>query len=904
MAHGDYNPTRQNAQDQGADNTAVAIPVPKIGEGQLIDEKKGKLLGFIDVSPELARTVNAGWQSFLPWTQEFAEKHAEEWANKYATRNKFSDLEKLRFTSKIGATAAYGAIFAQQIAEAGGSLYDYMKTVNEQRAAITPVMKALGTNAAMAQVGSLTGMSGNEVVDNATRRHNSLLFMRLAQTAASAIGAAPTLYQRHLKQTEKQEARKELEEMLQAKEKGPKALTEYYSKKLGHTLPTLTNEAQVLPILIEEQQKAYLERFKAFDTEHSRAVEKEITEALRPSRGGNYAEEPWIVERAKKYGINLPEFKYSPEFMDPADSRRPAKITEYNTRVDKQIKAQLKEATQNTVRGKFVEQHGAFDRSWAGYLPAESRKDVPILRDELTKDFKDKLQKFEALRTGAAIDETPGSKKKDPISGEQMSKIGTGLLGGIMGQLGRSIVGGIFGDANPDQVKAWHRIQHLGTVMKQAGDELPARIPALAYEGKNAAKERDMGYAEYVFSVFNQHQQDSKKAKISMREIQHLLKNKAEPEKKSGDCLAPQFISDAEIQKLDDSKLSNVEFMIKHVAQDIRTGSLDPMALVVLVGDPKHKLLQADGKTVGHRGVTGDDKLVRESIKQDLQRWGHTVHTGEAMDEAALAEALTGLTFGAAHVKAALSEQGLPSRERAFMFALIASRVADANMLCRVTGYSPEQCELMHAQCAKEYNALLTAAVDVAAEMANQPDKLQGITLKDDEKALLRKLHSHHDTVADVADRVQDASERRSVEAIVANMVMALDHQGERKGAFWAQVEAKAQEHVERRERKEKMPEHEPEQGTQDEQHEHRRRHARHGDTHHVKHTHDEPHRPAWSEAMERAQDEPFAEQPRNKPKLSIAREEKPEHEDSWKKLALTKRAKERAAEAEYGQGI
>lgn len=761
MAYDDYS--GHNAySSSGRDRKDV--PVPQLDMSKLNNK---------DGTADMTAAYNLILESGVGLVRDGAENQAMKLAERYATHNNLTELQTHRLATRAGWIAGLATIFAKPLIEGGVKVYKYLGAKAEQSSAQAPVLKALGSTAAEAHLGALLGLVNNEIAVNSNSANFARLLTGLADTLGSGAGGLIHAVPMWAKFSARNAQWADKEAYLKAKAAGPEAEQRYWKEQLEVQIPGVMDRTKFRDMTLEEEHKKYMDGFKEFHSKNKEAVKSEIKKKLTPPTGSEYADSPWIVTKAEEFGIKL-QGPFKERYYD--DTRKnsgapdvTAQRTSYNNQISKQINAEINESVERTLRDRYAKDKGAWDKTW---LYGSHNKEEQTLRDSIMKRFDEKSKKLDEK----LVDDKKAASDKEEGHLTQMQNGLTGLVAGAVGQFGRFLARTLVGDVNPNTVKAWHRLLHFANAVKTNGGDMPDIIPALEYEGKGAEKEKPMGYVESVVAVFNQHQKDSKGFRaIDPRDLKNF---------------AAAGWKDEAIFRLDDSKLSDVEFMIKHVAHAIRTGMLEPMVLLVLAGDTKHKLLQRDGATIGRRNVGRDSKERRASIEKDIKSWARKMKGTEEQKET-VSEMLEGVTFTIEQIRSALVEGALPEAERAFLFALMANRVTDPAKLCEVTGYTQAQCETMHKKCQDAYNAQLTATVQALDGLVHE-GAVDVLNLTDDERKNISRLaRETADGTRQVADIFKDEAERKSIEALAAHAIIGMDHKAEKnKGLLWKKIDA------------------------------------------------------------------------------------------------------------------
>ncbi len=398
------------------------------------------------------------------------------------------------------------------------------------------------------------------------------------------------------------------------------------------------------------------------------------------------------------------------------------------------------------LKKQFVRRHGAFDGNYTGSLETHDRG-RPTIRDELKRQF------YELRQSQEKLEEEVGT---DPHG---IGNMAASLGAGIVAELTTKAFGGK-GLEKYRQPIALDRILHLRREMEKAGDNPPEQVAGIALD-KNR-NDKDMGYAQYVHRIFQQHQKDCHRTEIGSRFTEHFDSARWD---------------DEAIQQLPDAQLSSYEYAVKTIAKRIKDGRMDAIALISLVGDKQKKIVHDDGRSFGPRN-TKDDAAVKAAILKAIDEQTILLHAGQGKSDQDITEKLGNFVFSIDDLKRALTSTEMDAQHRSFIFTVFSNVVGNDEKLCEMVGISNEHCQKLRAESKERFNALLDGAVATLADMIEkEPEALaQKVQFTDKEKQMIVSLAGRmQEEGKNVADLTANREEIKSLETAVANAAMALD---------------------------------------------------------------------------------------------------------------------------------
>lgn len=710
----------------------------------------GRFLG-IKVSQDLASQLRTFYPVLLDWARRKGEKHGIPLAEKFATKvldYKPADVKK--FGGKAGNVIGYGIILSNQLMDIGRNVYDSMHSLRDLRTAVRPLEHSAGASV-------LSG--NNEVVANAREKINGVFWTRLMNTATGAIATAPTLMTKWNEQKHSIEERK-LEHALEGAKKDPDKIADVLQNKVavgGVMDVDAANMKAGVAKLIERERAAYKSRMDAFVKEHKPAVEKEIQEAIKGITAENLRSrirtldylgiETEVLENALKNRWNQKLQRYT----RPDDKE----IQEYITIFERDMSNSFGHYADDAVKRRFVRQNDPFDDEQA-YLLGDERSRGTI-KSQIEKKIHD-------------LQEAHEKKKHEPQDPNSVGTMAASLGAGFVAEMTTNSLGGKKVEKYQQPV-ALDLILHLRRELEKAGDTCPDMVPGYHLGKRN---DQDMGYARFVHKIFQEHQQDCKRAAIGNRFTEHLSEARWD---------------DAAIQAMPDDQLNAYEYAIKTISKRIKDGRMDAIALVGLVGDKQKKIVRDDGRSFGPRGAGKGDKAQKEAILKIIDEQTIMVHSAVKQTDEKIHEKLGDLVFSVDDLKKAFTSHDMDPQQRSFIFTVISNIVGDDDKLGHMLGLTADQTKALRAERAANFNQLMDGAVSTLADMIEQqPEVLeQKLKLTAQEKDMIRGLAGRmHAEGKDVADLAANREEVQQLETTVANATMALDNANPK--GFWAKL--------------------------------------------------------------------------------------------------------------------
>jgi len=732
----------------------------------MVLSEDGRFLG-IKLPDETAKQLRLFSGGFLDWARKKAEVIGIPLAEKIAKSFGAGELHAKHVGGTVGDIIGYGVIFSDQIAGIWQNLYSSTQKLNELRLAVQPLAKSGGVAT------STSPLSGdNEVVANARKKIKDVALQRGLQTLTGAITIGPAFYGKFTEQQAKNLARQEQLEWDLAKNGDKDALKRLVNKELNAS--GIASEhglgARMMEEIIEGQRKQYGEKWDVFKKANEREVKKVLEESLVLDEN-NYQDK---LEKLKNLGFETWQ-------LSRANGDAKNAISEF-WKANKKTKDRVLE---RTLRGKFVRQYGAFDHEWEKdrhfgndeYRYSRHQQTPPTIKEQ----WEQKFAKREETRLKAKEEEKSGKSGHDKNThGFDFGTMAAGIGAGFLSELARKILGGKTLEKYQQPI-ALDRILHLRRSLEKAGENPSDLVPGIALGKGN---DKDMGYVRYVHNIFQQHQKDCDRTEIGDRFTEHFEKARWD---------------DAAILELPDNELTAYEYAVKTIAQRIKTGRMDAIALIELAGDKQKKIVHADGRSFGPHGAGKDEAAVKEAVQKIIDEKTVMLHAGQAQSDEQINEKLGNFVFSVEDLKKALESKELDQRQRAFIFTVFSDVVGSDEKLCGKIGVSMERCQELRKECTETFQAMLDGAVNVLAEMIeNEPEKLEKhLKLTDKEKKLILSMAGRaKEEGKDVADLAANPEELKSLETSVANAAVVLskapappDENGKPQG-FWQRVVA------------------------------------------------------------------------------------------------------------------
>jgi len=702
--------------------------------------------------------------------------------------DKGGDWAIKEFGPKYGRLVGYGIAASEQVVQTGINTHQAVKSLNDLRAAVRPLSKAKG------DVNSTSALSGdNEVVANARAKISGIYWQSLVETGVSTIGAVPALvinYKKAKTRVHDYELNRKYEEA-----KGdPKKLAKILDEELAgssHALKGINAQEirAAMDEIVETRRTEYEKKFDAFKSKHERELKTDINAVLDELKKPD-ANVTGHISKLRRLGVNTQGLSENIEWARRNYRNSPAKQKEEITRVVKEFTGYSDPTKrgrsssrgsgtyiEDALRAKFVRQHGAFDQTDLEYLTREEQSQLRSNRD-ISATEKDRIEqqihKMEDAHKKVEQEKENGKSETSDI--KKIIDLGVQLGAGVVREMATKLVGGKTLEKYQKPI-ALDRILHLRRTIEEANENPSETVPPIP-----KSNDKDMGYVHYVHEIFQQHQKDSNWPEIGDRFTDNFEKARWD---------------DAAIMELSDAELTPYEYAIKTIAQRVKTGRMDAIALIELVGDKQKKIVHSDGRSFGPHGAGKDDAAIKEAMLKVIDEKTIALHAGHEQTDAQINEKLGNFVFSVADLKKALESKDMDPLYRAFTFTLFSDVVGSDQKLCSRIGISNERCQELRKETTATFHAMLDGAVGVLAEMIeNDPEKLDKyLKLTDKEKELIRSLAGRAgEEGKGVADLAANPEELKSLETSVANAAMTLgkapaeaDENGKPKN-FWQRV--------------------------------------------------------------------------------------------------------------------
>lgn len=750
-----------------------------------VDSEKTRVMGM-EVSKGAATGYHFIINQFLPYisdrVDEGAAKHAKTIAQDWFHITDHAKAAEIG--AKAGKYLGWATILAEPAANLGGTFYSATSSLNELRQAVAPVLKAQGVRAAQAQVEAVFSNADNEVVATARTKIFSVMKQRVVDAGVRTIGILPAIAIRANKQKAKAAEYEEMVEQEALAKATPEERAKMIAKKYDGKLKV---EAELL--------KQKQETVKATTEQAMRELEE-----FKRSQPGKDAVARWERELNEEVAsLNAPGSTHRSEytkynFLKQDTTTKKWSISSSSPEYKRIKEQKLKE--EFCVSGKMP-----LDESW---LPKNRlhRRDKIKTRLDMVEETHERMVK--------AIEEETAKKSGEHKHGESgfeksFDVVQQGFL--ALGSVASDIMGNILGLEGLKQYTkpiALDYILHLKREVTKAqkdGQSLPDRISGIAM-GKD--RDGEKGYVQFVNEVFQQNQRDHRRGVVNERFMTHFVE---------------ADWNDKRIMEIPRDKLSVYEDAVVQIAHDIKTGALDPLALIVLAGDKRQKIVRDSGNSFGPKGLNGDDKVVKAAITKEIDALCVGLHSSRKLTQEEVSEAKSDLPFSEEQAREYFGPGGLPREQKAFLFAVVESMLPDKGELCKLTGLDEKECTNLRKEGQARLSKNLDAAVKVLADkFEHSPEALKVLKATADEQHEIEDLAAAADKKGvDVSGATENAKQLKTASAMVANAMVKVQ-------GYWQDLVGKSKEV----ETKAEARQQEAEDG-EEKEHRHARRHS-HGD--------------------------------------------------------------------------
>lgn len=693
----------------------------------------------IKMSPEMAGQFKTFYNQFLEYARRKAEKITVPAATYLAS--KITNPATARQIGNVaGDIAGYSTILSQQILNTGRNIYDSLWALNEVRVAGQPLA---GSNSS---VGALSG--NNEVIANARGRVNSLFWQKLMEEGVSMLAVAPDLITKFQEQAAINKLNKSARDFEQARASGNEEVMLEELRKHTPVGSVSHSDHQSDPLEgaigthLKSLRKKYETDVKQFVHQNAPGFKDELHKILDGMTAANAMDSLKMLER---HGVDVSDLREDLRYFRGNRQDTQQRVNDFCEQ------ARTPEFIEHALRGKYEKEHDSFD--------SISERFINNVRGLDHKQHEEKQD----------------TKELDKES-NYILKMGSKLVAGVAAEK----VGGLFfgGKAGEKYQKpiALDRILHLRRELENAQHDAPELVPGI--ESKNRKyRENDMSYTRFVHEIFQQHQRDSGRIEIGERFVSNFDNARW---------------NDETIQNLTDDQLSAYEYAVKTIAQRIKSGRMDAIALIELVGDRQKKIVGNDGRTFGPAGSAKDDKSAKEAISKIIDEKTALLHAGQKQTAAEVNDKLGNFVFSVEDLKKALDSEALDKSHRAFIFTVFSDVMGNDENLCKKLGINMERCKELRSECKERFTTMLDGAVNVLADMIqNNPKALDKLALSDREKELILTMAEHSQSDSKhVADAVKSRDELSIIERSVANAAMTLGREpgGREQEGFWQRV--------------------------------------------------------------------------------------------------------------------
>lgn len=680
----------------------------------------GRFLG-IRVPPGMEQFLNFTQGGILKYLSDKIESLSLPAAEKVSKWLISDEAKAFKAAGKVTSAIGYGVILSTPITGVGRAIYDSADALNNLRLAVKPLSKSGGTG--------LAPLSGdNEVVENARRKINGVFWMRVKNTGAKSISILPALisswHEKTEHNTEREKNRaidhtknsKELADLLEKERSGN------VSKKAQGSAKKMEEAER---IMLDRAKKRYEERMQSYVSKHSAKISEELTAEIDKLSTENFR---YTVSKLKSNGFETWDLQNAANRYGVGSEQLQSEIDKFKASSKKHMDLLASDMAER----RFQKEYGSLD---------DQRRNLQNWLHE--------------RRTGKSHDEHKNAKETDEHT-KRLNEFAAGFGAAAVSE----VVGKVIGE---DQLKklsqsiAIDRILHLRRELEKSGNNPPDRVPGIQSEKGRA--ENDMSYAEYVHTIFRQHQRDSGRADIGERFYEHL--NNARWE-------------DSAIQQLPDEQLTAYEFAVKTISKRIKDGRMDAIALINLVGNRNLKMVHNDGRTFGPKGAGKGDEAIKAAMLKVIDEQTALAHAGQIKSDVDVNEKLGNFVFSVDDMKSALTSDTMDKQQRAFVFTVFSDAVGNEAELCKMLGIDESRCAALRQETKDTFNATLDGAVLAIADALQTDATLEKkLKLMGKEKDVILGLAERiKQEGKDVADLTADRAELLTLETVAANAAM------------------------------------------------------------------------------------------------------------------------------------
>jgi hypothetical protein len=699
----------------------------------------GRFFG-IKLSPEMASQLDTFYNQFLDYTRRKAEQLVVPIATGIASKFTKNTATARRIGDFTGDVVGYSTILSKQLLNTGRNAYDSLWALNELRMAVAPLSKSSGSTAPLS--------GNNEVVANARSRISSVFWQSIMKDGVSILAVAPDLITKVYEQATINKLNRKSRELDQAKASGNedeviKVLRQQVSSgSVQHGAEPDLMEGALKKFLDEELHK-YEANFQQYKEQHFKGLLTELQKTLGVLTPENISNNLKILER---HGLDVSELRNELNYARGSDN------AEYRQQLVDSFKRNATHPSiiEEALRSKYEKTHG----------------DVDAYREKIIGQISGVNQKQHEHKE----EETHLSQQ-----GNYIAKMGGKLVAGIASKwVGDLFFGGKAAEKYQKPI-ALERILHLRRELEKASQDAPEQVPGIEMKHYH---ESDMSYTRFVHEIFQQHQRDCNRVEIGERFVSNFDNTRW---------------NDEAIQNLSDDQLTAYEYAVKTIAQRIKSGRMDAIALIELVGDKQKKIVGDDGRSFGPRGSGKDDASAKEAIRKVIDEKTALLHASQKQTAAEINDKLGNFVFSVEDLKKALESDILDKDQRAFIFTVFSDVTGSDEKLCKKLAINKERCQALRNECKERFTTMLDGAVNVLADMIqNSPealDKHMKLTEREKELIVSMAAQSREDN-KHIADAVKSRDELNIIERSVANAAMTLGQQpgAREQEGFWQRV--------------------------------------------------------------------------------------------------------------------
>lgn len=744
--------------------------------------KDGSIAGIpTGLDPATVGILSGGQNMLQAWFRRHAQDYFETWGPQLAQQfGHASPQEIAKFTERMGLLGGGLVLFGDSLLEIGVNTGKALSASHQLGQASKLSAKLAGGNS---YIDVVLG-SDNEVVKNANKKIRGGFLAGNALTVIKALGdKSLLLLDWHQEQkTRRKELRLKNSLTGGDAEQFAKLMEEDMAAGLSSNMEA-TRE-KMWKKMWETRREKYLAEYKEFEKAQQKVIEKEFLEEL-DFKKTSISSVPTEInqtqyEALEKYGLT--SYFHPKTSRDRSGYAVDGKYTFTNDEHKKAFKSKLEKALKDKIASEYVKQHGALDEAWKeklnvgkssrgrygygggyndGYGHNGSRENPQkTIREQYQERFNKAFDDAHGLAKG-----DPRHKKEEEGENRRLKEMAYAAGGSMIGNFLRKALGAKTLERYSKEAAA-DLITHLARTMKE--HDTVDSVPPL--EG---SKESDKGFAQYVHSIFQRHQEDSGRAKIvAFKQLEGAKWD------------------DEAIQKLDDGELNPYEYAVKHISKAIKDRRMDPLVLFTLVGDKKRKIVHDNGKAFGPAGMGSDAEKIKEAIGKELNEFGGHFRTKQQLSDEQKSEIMASLPE-AEKLRAHFASAEIPREQKAFNLMDLESRVPDAKMVRELTGLDDKALEALRKEDRGHFNKYMDAGVLALSKMIEKdPETLRTVLGMDEEgmdviRAISCKIEKGMKNVVESAQK----EARDQVESAVLNASVSLGKTQDKDGTgFWQRL--------------------------------------------------------------------------------------------------------------------